>query len=189
MNRRWRLLRVAAVTATLALASVAGEADQTAPELPGLFSELGDAPNRAAAHAIEQRIWQHWFAAPGTTAEQELRRARELAERGDAEQALATFDGLVERHPDYAEGWNQRAIMRFLIGDVGGALADVDRVLSLEPRHFGALSGRGQCYLRMERYREALDAFEAALSINPWIESAARQVEMLRALIQQQRPI
>jgi tetratricopeptide (TPR) repeat protein len=164
-------------------------ADQDDPRLAELFSRLGDAPSRGSAQAVEQQIWMIWFESPGSSAREDLERARHMAESGATHDALAEFDRLVNAHPDYAEGWNQRAILRYLLGDVRGSLADIERVLALEPRHFGALSGQGQCYLRLERYRDALTSFEAALSINPWIESAARQSELLKAILQQQQPI
>ena len=77
-----------------------------------------------------------------------------------------------------------------LYREIRQALTDIERTLELEPRHFGALSGKGQCYLRQERYQEALAAFEGALTINPWIESTTRQIQMLKALLaERQTPI
>ena len=96
---------------------------------------------------------------------------------------------LIAYCPGYPEAWNQRAILRYLVGDITGSLSDIDQALALEPRHFGALSGRGQCYLRMENYRAALNSFEEALGINPWIQSTARQIQMLKAILSQQQPI
>ncbi|MGB1883528.1 MAG: tetratricopeptide repeat protein [Gammaproteobacteria bacterium] len=115
--------------------------------------------------------------------------ARMAAEAGDVEAAGRAFDRLVEDYPGFAEAWNQRAILRYLVGDITGSLSDIDQALALEPRHFGALSGRGQCYLRMENYRAALNSFEEALGINPWIQSTARQIQMLKAILSQQQPI
>ncbi len=159
-------------------------ADQNDARLPQLFSDLGNAPNAHSARAVEQKIWAIWFESRDPAGRELLDEARSSAEAGDARGAIALFDRLVTEHPDYAEGWNQRAIMRYLLGDVAGSLQDIERVIELEPRHFGALSGRGQCFLQQERYQEALGAFEDALSVNPWIESAARQIEMLRTYIQ-----
>lgn len=180
-----RLLSTLAVLLTLGTAACA---DQTDQRLPQLFSDLMNAPNARAAAGVEQQIWGIWFESPNSAAREELYAARGAAEAGDPAAAMRLFDALVAAHPGYAEGWNQRAILRYLVGDVDGSIADIDRVLELEPRHFGALSGRGQCLLRQERYREALAAFEQALNINPWIESSARQIEMLKTLINAQEP-
>jgi tetratricopeptide (TPR) repeat protein len=161
-------------------------ADQTNPRLDELFGTLANAPNGHLASQVEQEIWSLWFEAPSPGAGDLLAQARRAGQSGDIDTATELFDRLVEIHPGYAEGWNQRAIVRYLRGDVTGSLADIDRALELEPRHFGALSGRGQCYMPLERYREALLAFEEALSINPWIESVRTQVQMLRGYIGQE---
>jgi tetratricopeptide (TPR) repeat protein len=158
-------------------------ADQSAAELPSLFAELAEAPNAAAAQDIEQRIWRLWFDAPNAPAAELFQRGRDTAQRGDLAGARALFDELIESSPRYAEAWNQRAIVHFLMNDLDGALADVAQTLELEPRHFGALSGRAQCYLRRQRPREALAAFEAALDINPWMDLVRRQAEALRTML------
>lgn len=165
-------------------------ADQHAAELPALFSRLGDAEGGAHAPEIEQKIWSLWFAAPAPRAKQLFESARQATQHGALDEALATFSTLIKEFPDFAEAWNQRAIVRFLQNDISGALADVERTLALEPHHFGALTGRGQCYLRMEKPREALVAFEAALRVHPRLDGVARQIEMLRAYVgPQQAPI
>lgn len=156
-------------------------ADQHASELPALLGSLAKAPSAAAAEVIEQKIWALWFEAPDKKAEALFKAGREAGEQGDMQQALAQYTELVQSFPDFAEGWNQRAIVRFMQGDLDGALEDVAQTLKLEPRHFGALSGRGQCYLHMQRLPEALRALEAAQAINPWADSVNKQVEMLRA--------
>lgn len=177
----WRRI-AAALLFTVGLAVAApGKADQHAADLPALISSLGDAPSAAAAQVIEQKIWALWFEAPAPKAAELFKAGRAAGEAGDVQQALAAFSELVDEFPDFAEGWNQRAIVRFMQGDLDGALEDVEQTLKLEPRHFGALSGRGQCYLHMQRLPEALKALEAAQAINPWADSVNKQVEMLRA--------
>ncbi len=165
-------------------------ADQHHAALATLLTQLHDTPNSAAAHALEQQIWALWFEAPSAQATSLFEQGRKFAESGALQESLASFERLVKDYPDFAEGWNQRAIVRFLMDDVDGALADVEKTLALEPRHFGALTGRAQCYLRREKPRAALKAFEAALAIDPWLAGVARQVELLRAhLGAQQTPI
>lgn len=160
-------------------------ADQRAPALDGLFRALAEAPDPAAANAIEQRIWALWFESPDGAAETLLEQARDAASAGDLDTGLALFEQLTSRYPDYAEGWNQRAILHFLRGDLQGSLDDIARALELEPRHFGALAGRGQCYLRLDRPQESLAAFEASLAINPWSPDVRRQADMLRTYLNQ----
>ena len=160
--------------------------DQHAPELSALFAALGSAADSAAAHVVEQEIWALWFNAPAVPAASLFERGRKAVEAGDLQEGITLFDQLTREFPDFAEGWNQRAIVHFLLDDMDGALADVAKTLALEPRHFGALSGRGQCYLRLERPREALTAFDATLQIDPWLDTVAQQATMLRAYVERQ---
>jgi tetratricopeptide (TPR) repeat protein len=185
-NRRpaFSALRQAAAATLFALGAALAapsSADQHAAELPALLGSLTTAPTAAAARVIEQKIWALWFEAPAPEADTLFKAGRTAGEQGDIPQALAAYDQLVEKFPDFAEAWNQRAIVKFMMGDLDGALEDVAHTLELEPRHFGALSGRGQCYLHMQRMAEALEALEAAKAINPWADSVNKQVEMLRA--------
>ncbi len=184
-----RRLGLTVMLACLGVAASSASADQTDPRLSDLFSSLVNAPNHGIAQGIQQEIWEIWFEGPDNRSVDALMNARMAAEAGDVEAAGRAFDRLVEDYPGFAEAWNQRAILRYLVGDITGSLSDIDQALALEPRHFGALSGRGQCYLRMENYRAALNSFEEALGINPWIQSTARQIQMLKAILSQQQPI
>lgn len=171
---------VALVTLAMLCQSIAC-ADQHHAALPTLLTQLRETPNRAAANALEQQVWALWFEAPSAQASRLFEQGRKHAQAGAVQESLASFERLVQEYPDFAEAWNQRAIVRFLLDDVDGALADVEKTLSLEPRHFGALTGRAQCYLRRKNPRAALAAFEAALAIDPWLAGVPRQVELLRA--------
>ncbi|MCZ6893774.1 MAG: hypothetical protein O7H40_06970 [Gammaproteobacteria bacterium] len=165
-------------------------ADQTDQRLAGMFSELANADNPIAGNKIEQEIWAIWLAAPDPQVNEWLDEARAATNSGAITSALEIFDRVTATYPNFAEGWNQRAIMHFLLGDFESSLSDIARTLELEPRHFGALAGSGQCYLRLELFQESLISFEAALQVNPWMSAARQQVEMLRAYLnQQQTPI
>ena len=165
-------------------------ADQTDQRLAGMFSELANSANPIAANRIEQEIWAIWLQAPDPEVTEWLDEARAATNSGAITSALEIFDRVTAAYPNFAEGWNQRAIMHFLLGDFESSLSDIARTLELEPRHFGALAGSGQCYLHLELFQESLIAFEAALQVNPWLSSARQQVEMLRAYLkQQQTPI
>ena len=173
----------APVLLLLAVVGVVGPrtyADQTDPELDRLFAALAASSNPREAARIESRIWTRWLASGDAEIDELLAAAIESSEHGRPGVALELLDSIVERAPEFAEGWNQRATMRFLVEDYAGALADIERVLDLEPRHFGALSGRGLIYVRMGRNYDALLAFEAVLRINPQASHARRYVRLLR---------
>ena len=85
--------------------------------------------------------------------------------------ALKLFTDIIKEDPKWAEGWNKRATLLFIMGNYEKSLDDIEKVLDLEPRHFGALSGRAQIYLSYKQYEKAIDDLRKAKSIYPLIKS------------------
>ena len=164
----------------LLLMATAAQADQTDPRLGPLFDQLKAAPDAVAAGTIEIEIWRLWSTTPDPDSEALLARGSAAMGAGDMRTARAALDLLVTREPGFAEAWNKRATLLYLIGDDDGSMADVRRTLALEPRHFGALSGLGLINARHERPEAALHSFEAALAIHPFLPGARANVEALR---------
>lgn len=134
-----------------------------------LFEALRKAPNEMRGRDIADRIWDSWHIAPDAEAQVLLDTAKRRLREADHPEAERLLSGLVAYCPDYAEGWNQRAFVRFLSGDLDGALADLDRTLELEPMHFGALTGRALTLLRQGRTGLGQKALRQAVTVNPWI--------------------
>jgi len=107
------------------------------------------------------------------------------ARQGEA--AVETFTRVIERKPEFAEGWNKRATVYYLLGEYEKSRADCDEVLKRNPHHFGALSGYGMIYLQLDQPARALDYFERALGVNPNLTSVGQTVEALRALLIKKR--
>ncbi len=165
-------------------------ADQSDLRLDGLFSRLHDARNPAVAKRTEREIWAIWHETPDDKSFEIMRAARRSLDSGDFATAIQRLDELVTYAPDFAEAWNQRAIVLYLAEDYAGALRDIEQTLALEPRHFGALSGRGQVYLQLDELEMALESFELALERNPWMDNVRTQMEMIRARLNARpRPI
>lgn len=152
----------------------------TAPRrLDELFQRLSEVPGPREASQIEDLIWGIWMSHDDARAEEALERATRAigAEAfGDAE---AILDELVVEHPDYAEAWNKRATLYFLQSRHVESVADIQRALELEPRHFGAICGFGQICLRHGNRDGALFAFDAALRVNPHLTSIRTAVDEL----------
>lgn len=162
------------------LVSLHASADQNDPRLDKLFSELAATHSSEDAEAIEAKIWSIWLVPPpGQEVAAAMERGLQSMALGQGFDAMRAFDQVIKLAPDFAEGWNKRATVRYLLGDLDGSIADIDRTLKLEPRHFGALSGLGLCRLAQEKPAEALDAFDAALKINPNLRERD-QIEALR---------
>mmetsp|Transcript_122186 Transcript_122186/g.380424 ORF Transcript_122186/g.380424 Transcript_122186/m.380424 type:complete len:251 (+) Transcript_122186:35-787(+) len=122
------------------------------PTVSALFELLHDSSG-AQAELVEQLIWAAWF-----WHKDERLRARMQAANAALQEpgAAALLDGLIEADPGWAEAWNRRATHRYLLGDYEGSLADISETLAREPRHFGAVSGRGLVLAKLGRREEAL---------------------------------
>ena len=93
--------------------------------------------------------------------------------------ALTTFNEIVRREPEFAEGWNKRATIYFLLGQPEKSLADCDEVFKRNPRHFGALSGAGQIHLQLGNPRRALEFLRRSVEVNPNLDGAAQIIPLL----------
>ncbi|MGR8949382.1 MAG: tetratricopeptide repeat protein [Gammaproteobacteria bacterium] len=176
-------LPMAIVILVSSLAGSLAGADQHDSRLPALFEALQVASNPMAASSTEQEIWRIWHTSPNDEALAIMQDARRALDIGDAETAIAKLNVLIQKNPDFAEAWNQRAIVLYMTGDFEGSLRDVNRTVALEPNHFGAYSGMGQCLIRLDQPEAALEAFETALEIHPWLGNIKQQIDMLRAYV------
>lgn len=154
-------------------------ADQGDKRLDHLFAELQEAPDNEAKK-IENDIWQVWHESGSEMVDLLMVDAGEAINLGLHEQAEEQYDAVVDLAPDFAEGWNRRATLRFMRGNYEGSIEDIIKVLELEPRHFGALSGLGMIYDRMGEQEAALKAFEEALLINPHLDEVRKRAEEIR---------
>lgn len=100
--------------------------------------------------------------------------------------ALTLLDKLVDLQPEWAEAWNKRATVRFLVDDDQGSMADIAHVLKIEPRHVGALSGMGMILERRGFRGDALRAYRRALTVAPQLESLKSNVDRLTKAVQGQ---
>jgi tetratricopeptide (TPR) repeat protein len=147
--------------------------------LDGLFAKLQRASNEDDAKLTEQKIWEAWAQSDSVTADVLLSQAVAAMNAGDNRASFAILNQVIATYPDYAEAWNKRATLNFMIGRYYDSLADIDKVLDLEPRHFGALSGRGMIYQTQEKWSEALSAYRQALKINPNMSSVKAAIQQL----------
>lgn len=160
---------LAALPAPVALAQAYTRGAAQTAELDALFSRLSASTSQDDARQITDQIWRIWTQPddPVLAARvQDIIRAGGFA--GPASQ-MPLIDQLVADYPDYSEGWNMRATAHFLRGAYEQSLSDIEKTLELEPRHFGALSGRALIFHTQGKREEALEAIKAALDIHPWL--------------------
>ena len=174
-----RVLSWIATAATLGFATI-GLAAQNDPRLPALFDRLEAAPSAEAAAETEQAIWAIWHLSGTEEIDRVMAVGLHAMARRDFARALTAFETIVERAPDFAEGWNKRATLYYLMGRFEDSKADIERTLALEPRHFGALSGLGLVHLALDEEDSALAAFDRALEIHPNMAGADTHIRALR---------
>jgi len=144
-----------------------------------LFGALKAAPDEASAKHVEARIWAIWLQTPSDTAALLMSRAKAALDAKQPDVALKLLDALIKLRPDYIEAWNRRATLYYLQNDYSRSLADIEQVLSREPRHFGALAGLGMIMQDLGDDKRALDAFRKALAVNPHLERVPELVKTL----------
>ena len=132
-------------------------------------------------------MWEVWSRSGDAAVDRLLASGIEQMSARESELAVQTFTEVIRRRPDFAEGWNKRATVYYLMGEYQKSLADCDEVMKRNPYHFGALSGYGMIYLQLDQPAKALDYFQRALKVNPNLESVNETVEMLKPLLIQRR--
>lgn len=178
---------MAMVGLVLLCAAMPAQADQTDPRLPELFEKLAAAPSAEAAQPIEQAIWSIWLDSGSPTVDLLMQRSVRALNERRMDEALGLLTTIVELEPEYAEGWNKRATALFLIGRYEASLADCDKVLELEPRHFGALAGIGMINVRLDNDEAAYEAYKRALEVNPNLPGPQQEVKRLEPLVEGER--
>jgi tetratricopeptide (TPR) repeat protein len=177
-----QLAAIAAGLLVLLIAGVAGpaRADQDDPRLDGLFQRLQHTPDPAEAQVVEQQIWQLWLESDNAAINRLMQQGVFAMSAQDYATALQTFTRMIDQAPKFAEGWNKRATVYYLMGNWSASVRDIQRTLALEPRHFGALFGLGLIYEELDQPEAALRSFEATLVLNPHSESTRQMIGQLR---------
>ena len=173
--------------AALCLLALPARADQTDPRLPELFDKLALAETEVDVQRLEQAIWSVWLESGSDTVDLLMQRSINAINERHMDEALGLLTTIVELKPDFAEGWNKRATVLYLIGRYDASLADCDKVLELEPRHFGALAGMGMIYRELENDEKSFEAYKRALNVNPHLEAAQQAVKTLAPLVEGQK--
>ena len=155
-------------------------------DAPLLIAALTD-PDEVVRVLAENSVWQVWTRSGDKEVDGLMQAGIEQMNRGDGPGAVETFTRIIERKPDFAEGWNKRATVYFLLGENEKSLHDCDEVMKRNPAHFGALAGYGQIYLRMDQPERALTYFRRALRINPNMRGIQQVIPEIEQLLTERR--
>ena len=160
-----------------------GWARQDDPRLDALFATLQGTDNERLAEMAERDIWEIWTAADDEALDTLMMRGMRAMSTRDFAIAMVAFNAVIEAAPDFAEGWNKRATLYWLMGDYAASVADIDVTLALEPRHFGALSGLSMIRIAQDRPAEALAALERVLAVHPKAAYARDRAKRLEEIL------
>ena len=153
-------------------------------DVPFLVDALRD-PDELVRALAEHSLWQVWSRSGDSDVDSLFQLGMEQMNQRDAESAIETFSRIIQRKPDFAEGWNKRATLYYLIGEYDKSLADCEEVIRRNSVHFGALSGFGMIYLQLGNPEQALHYFQRALAVNPNLAQVEATVEELKRFLNQ----
>lgn len=160
--------------------SCAVHADQTNPKLDELFQSLATDIDASEASRLTDEIWSIWHQFDDSTVQGRFDHGLTLMRRGELDKATVEFGHVITMAPEFAEAWNKRATVHYMMGQNALSASDVKKTLELEPRHFGALSGLGLLYGQHGRLEAAIKAYEEALAVNPHLPNAKRNLLELK---------
>ncbi len=151
-----------------------------------LFDALKGARDASEGNRLTSLIWQIWNHPDDPETGELMAEGRNALDKLDFNTALDRFGAVIKRAPELAEGWNKRATVYYVMGDFKASIRDIQQVLRLEPRHFGALAGLGMNYDALGDKQQALNAWRRALDANPHLEDAPVRIRQLEKDLQKQ---
>ena len=158
-------------------------ADQKDSRLNSLFDELFLSNDNMQASSILADIWNIWSNAENVEAQKIFDEGNKMMDRGSLEEAIALFTQVIDLKPDFAEGWNKRATVLFLKGELEASILDIQKTLELEPRHFGALDGLAEIYLIQDDLLGAAATYKRILEIIPTSKKSQDRLKLINELI------
>ena len=149
------------------LFSLPVKSDQFDSRLPNLFDKLYFSADNHDINIITKKIWDIWHETNDIKIEADFYRGMESMRNRDLIMSINFFSKVIEKKPDFAEGWNKRATAYFMMGEFDKSMFDINQTLQLEPRHFGALDGMGLIFMHLQQYGEAIKIYDQMLKIFP----------------------
>jgi tetratricopeptide (TPR) repeat protein len=166
--------------------SINAKAESRKNQLDRLFNEL-KTDNPALTYETEQKIWKIWSTHPtNQNLTEKLTEGSKLVRNKKLLKAIKIFTEVINKDPEWAEAWNKRATVLYMMSDYKGSQNDIEKVLKLEKRHFGALAGQGLVNVKLENYEKAIKSYKRAKEIYPTMQSPDIMIKQIEKLIKQQ---
>ena len=160
-------------------------ADQLDSRLTELFDKLYIAENKNEIINLTHDIWKIWDETNDPKIEADYHRGLEAMRIGDFVMSIDFFTRVIEKNPDFAEGWNKRATVYYILGQFDKSMNDINKTLLLEPRHFGAMDGMGLIFIQLQQYDKAIKIYDQMLEIFPNSADTLAKKKLMQEYISQ----
>ena len=155
------------------------KADQNDARLEDLFEILSTTASDIQINEVTSSIWDIWHETNDPSIEADFYRGLESMRTGDLIMSVDFFTRVIDKNPNFAEGWNKRATVYYMLGKFDASMMDIHETLKLESRHFGAMDGMGLIFIHLEQFDKAIDIYDQMLKIFPNNSSTKQKKEML----------
>ena len=177
--------KILIVSISLMFASKIALADQNDPRLNNLFKKLNETENQDEIRDLISDIWNIWYEVDDPKVIEYFEKGIQAMNLRNYPLAIRFFNNLIEEDPNFAEGWNKRATVHFMMGNFDQSMQDIIKTLELEPRHFGALDGMGLIFIHQGQFKQAIDVYDKMLEIFPFSVKTMDKKERIQSFISQ----
>ena len=179
------IFKILIVSISLFFASNIAFADQNDPRLNNLFKKLNETENQDEIRDLISDIWNIWYEVDDPKVIEYFEKGIQAMNLRNYPLAIRFFNNLIEEDPNFAEGWNKRATVHFMMGNFDQSMQDIIKTLELEPRHFGALDGMGLIFIHQGQFKQAIDVYDKMLEIFPFSVKTMDKKERIQSFLSQ----
>mgnify|MGYP001373933161 FL=1 len=179
------IFKILIISISLLCASKIALADQNDPRLNNLFKKLNETENQDEIRDLISDIWNIWYEVDDPKVIEYFEKGIQAMNLRNYPLAIRFFNNLIEEDPNFAEGWNKRATVHFMMGNFDQSMQDIIKTLELEPRHFGALDGMGLIFIHQGQFQQAIDVYDKMLEIFPFSVKTMDKKERIQSFISQ----
>ena len=179
------MLKLISIIIFLFLFATNVKADQNDPRLNNLFKKLNNTENQQEISNLIKDIWDIWYEVDDPKVIEYFEKGIQAMRIRNYPLAIRFFNNLIEEDSNFAEAWNKRATVYFMMGDFDKSMQDIIKTLELEPRHFGALDGMGLIFIHQGQYQQAIDVYDKMLEIFPFSIKTMEKKESIKSIISQ----
>ncbi len=177
------MFKIFIISISILFASKIAIADQNDPRLNNLFKKLNETENQDEIRDLISDIWNIWYEVDDPKVIEYFEKGIQAMNIRNYPLAIRFFNNLIEEDPNFAEGWNKRATVHFMMGNFDESMQDIIKTLELEPRHFGALDGMGLIFIHQGQFQQAIDVYDKMLEIFPFSVKTMDKKERIKSFI------